>query len=1046
MTIAAARRPGATPLVQSKPTSARTFASHFLRAASIALSLAIFCATAPALDRDRTISQLYHTSWTAKDGAPSQVSALTQTTDGFLWIGSAVGLFRFDGVKFEPYAPPADVKLPSYNIYALMATPDNGLWISFRPSGLGFLKDGRLKLFTKPEELPPSQVYCFAQTADGRVWAGTHDGLAFYNGTGWTMIGADWNLNPERIRTLYVDKDDTLWISTDHRVASLVAGSTRFESSTPREQLVLRFAQPPQRGRPWAAAYTDSDPSGPLRFDKNPDQRSYTTSVTTHEILFDRDGALWMNNEDRGLARIAYPERLFGNYVSTTTPEPDRYTDHDGLSGNSLFNLFEDREGNIWVATLNGIDRFRNSPVKPLKLQTDFRRLTLLSAGNGKIWAASSLTGLIMRIGEDVEVKIPFTINPISSGFRDGRETFWWGSNSVLLRQTGSELQRFAPPPGLKPDFMWEIFRIGDEGLWVNFGDDGLIYFDDGKWERRRPPDGLPNRGPSATFVDDRNGRTWLGYTENRIFTIENGTAKGYTKDDGLEIGRTKVIRGRGTTEIWAGGELGLAFLREGRFHTVAAEGNQFGAVSGIILTDNGDVWLNELHGIVRIPATEVAQLALNPEHRVHYRLFDFTDNLPGGPQMNFTVSTAIADDSGKLWFATDAGLARIDPDAIGTNKLAPPVVIKSLVADDHMFANSPGLKFPAGTGNIRIDYTALSLSIPERVQFKYRLVGVDDRWQEVGNRREAYYNNLGPGTYRFQVIASNNDNVWNEEGASTEFEILPKFYQTFWFSALCIAALAIAGWLAYHWRVYAVESRMNRQFDERLAERTRIAQDLHDTLLQSIVGVSMQLDVAVDRIPDGLQAKSRLIRIRELMASIIDEGRNTVRGLRSTRGDGRTRSLENEVMKFGQQLNADGGVDYQLTVTGIPAAMDEAAYDDTIRICREAVANAFRHAGADSIRVNVEYSDVGMLITIGDDGAGIEPKILEHGREGHWGLSGMRQRAAAIGAKLTISSSPGSGTTVELVIPATIAFELDTAAERATGIKAIFRRLKKVR
>ncbi len=993
-------------------------------------------ASANALDRNRSINQFHHTAWTARDGAPSQISALAQTADGYLWIGSALGLFRFDGAEFEQYAPPAGAQLPSHNIYALMATPDGGLWISFRPSGLGFLKDGKLRIFNRPEELPKTQVYCFAQTPDGRIWAGTHDGLARFNGAGWDDIGADWNFEPNRVHTMFTDKGGTLWVSKEDAIVFLPRGAKFFQTFEKQDLSVLQFAEA-KNGRLWAARFPKL--VGPL---KNPAAGSAAknTEINTQasELLFDRDGGLWLAAADE-VKRIRFPEQLEAETVETNDSRIEIFRATDGLSGSFAGNIFEDREGNIWIGTTRGLDRFRYSPIVPIALPDGGQKLTLSADERGGIWAGSAVVDFFLHLDdkrvESVAVK-PKQIY-VSSVYRDDAGAVWWGARGGIMRRQNEDFKFFPQPEEMKKDFMWEIFRAGnDGGLWTNFGDEGLIYFKDGVWERRTTPDGLPNRGPSATFQDEQR-KIWLGYTENRVFVLDGERVRGYFNADGIEIGRIKVIRGRGT-HFWFGGELGLAFFKNDRFYTVKTDGKPFGAVSGIVATETGDLWLNEAHGIINIAAEEIRQLIENPEYSVKYRLYDFEDNLPGGTQMNFTVSTAIEGGDKRLWFATDNGLALIDPARLEKNVVPPPIVIKNVLADEKRYEAAPNTNFPAGTANLQINYTALSLSIPERVAFKYRLEGLENQWREAGTRRAAFYTNLAPGKYRFQVVAANNDGVWNEAGANLEFEILPMFYQTNWFLLVCFAALGGLVWAGYRWRVYQVKSRLHLLYEERLSERTRIAQDLHDTLLQGIVSVSMHLDTAVNKLPPDSPAKSRLERMREMMQQIIREGRNTVNGLRSSRKIA-ANDLEQEFSRLSQQLNAHGDAGFRVRVEGSKRLLRPTIHEEIYHICREALANASRHSEASLITVEMEYARNFFKILVRDDGIGIDEQILKAGREGHWGLSGMKERAEKIGAKLKVYSRTGAGTEIELIVPARVAFETEKAVSNGNWLHKIF-------
>jgi len=790
-----------------------------------------------ALDRDRSIAQLYYTFWSEKDGAPGAISALAQTQDGYLWIGSERGLFRFDGVNFEEYSPPPGVNMPSHAIYSLMATPDGGLWIAFEPNGLGFYKDGSLTVFNRPDQLPDSTVHCFARDSDGRIWAGTETGLAFRQGDRWISVGQEWNFTREMIRYVFVDREGTLWAATVKRIVYLKRGSKRFEVGGPITDAVTTLAQAPN-GRVWLA---DDGPhvARPVPTEGRDSMASGPSIVTDglRELLFDRDGALWMTSEDLGIMRVRDPAKLETRRYGARDRELESFGPKDGFPAGYAYKLLEDHEGNIWVGCSNGVIRIRHNQVIPVSLPQQYIRLTLLTGTQGDLWVGTISDKPLLKIrGESMAPETGGNI--VSSVLRDANGDVWWGSRTGIWRQRDSAFTYFRLPKDAEPGRMWDLMQTEENrGIWVKLGDDGLVRFNNGTWNLHDWPRGVPSvggtfdHGPSASYRDP-SGRFWLGYTSAQIYLVDRGHPTEYSKKDGLDLGRIKVIRGQ-TDHIWAGGELGLDFFSNGRFWNVQpASGEPFGAVSGIIETPDTGLWLNEMKGIVQIPPEEIRQVLADPSHRVSCRRFDYLDGLPGTPQMAYTNSTAARTSDGRLWFATDSGLVWIDPAHLTKNPIPPPVSIFSISSENGRKAISGPIRFAAWTHTVEIHYAGLSLSIPERVQFRYKLEGVDKDWQNVGTRRQAYYTNLGPGSYRFRVIACNNDGVWNETGAFVDFYIAPAYYQTAWFRLLCGAAFLLLLWGLYQLRL----RHLHRQFNTRLAERARIVQELRK-IIDSIPG-----------------------------------------------------------------------------------------------------------------------------------------------------------------------------------------------------------------
>ncbi|HEY0730709.1 MAG TPA: two-component regulator propeller domain-containing protein, partial [Pyrinomonadaceae bacterium] len=883
-----------------------------------------------------------------------------------MWIGSARGLFRFDGIEFESYVPPAGVTLPAHNIYALLATSDGGLWIAFRPYGLAFLKAGQMKVFSRPEELPKSEVFCLASDSEGRIWAGTLTGLALFDGARWIEIGSDWNLTNQRIWSMFTDRDGTFWVAAGDTIAYLPRGSKSFQQINLRTVGVPQIAQG-KDGRLWMTQWEKPVRTVPVN--------SLTTTandteiqVDAYKLFFDRDGSMWMIGRlANGITRLRFPEKFVKGQLARNSPELESFGALDGLTDNTTGNILEDREGNIWISSSKGLDRFSRSHLVSLNLPPTYGSLTLLAGDGGDIWVASTNPNPLLRISdkEIIERSVPLRV---ASVYRDSGGTVWWGGNGGIWKQTKDGFEFFRHPVGSSAWF-WEIFPAADSGgLWTRLGDLGLVHFKDGSWTNTEKPKDLPEKAPSASFRDQQ-GRVWLGYSNGTVYLLNGQEVQSFSRADGIDIGKIKVIRGRGA-HIWLGGETGLAIFNNGRFKTVNTVGPSLGSVSGIVESTDGAVWLNEMRGIVCIPPDESRRLLDNSEHRVTYRLYDVLDGMPGAPQMNYTVSAAVETSDGRIWFATDNGLAWIDPARLKINDLPPPVLIKSLTTDKRTYHLTDVLELPSGTENLRINYAALSLSVPERVRFKYRLEGIDDDWRDAGTRREASFANLGPGAYRFRVIAANNDGVWNEEGAALEFTILPMFYQTNWFLALCVGAFTFLGWLGYRWRVRQVKNLLHVQFQERLAERTRIAQDLHDKLLQGFVSAKLQLFTEVHDLPPETPKTKRLKGIYELLGQLIEEGRNTVKDLRASESD-EFSNFEQVFLKIREEFDSAKKIDFKIAITGTPRVLHPLIGSEMLQIGHEALINAFLHSRATAIEIEIEYGLKSLNLIVRDNGCG---------------------------------------------------------------------------
>jgi signal transduction histidine kinase/ligand-binding sensor domain-containing protein len=1004
----------------------------------ICLLIVLHCVRTFALDRDRSILQFHHTAWGVSDGAPSEISALAQTEDGYLWIGSPQGLFRFDGVKFEEYKPQPGVELPSHGIYHLLATPDGGLWIAFAPTGLGFLRDGSLTVFTRPEELADSQIHSFARDHDGRIWASTETGLVLRQGTRWIPIGHDWNFTPAVIRGLFVDREGTLWVATMKIATFLRRGSKTFELAGPVGPGITTLAQA-KDGRVWFA----DDSRGEVRpvpiagHDSSVEDPAVVGDAL-HELLIDREGALWITRYDSGIVRIRYPERLGNRKLGPHDPELESFNAKDGFSGGFAYKLFEDHEGNIWVGCSKGLVQFRHNQVVPVSLPQRYYKLVLLAGEDGEIWIGTIYSRPLLHIrGESLLAER--VGEQASSVLRDSTGDVWWGCATGIWRQRGTNFKYFPMPKEAgPPHWIYEIIPSKDAGLWVRLGDFGTVHFKQGVWKLSDRPKGVPTPGPSASY-HDASGRVWLGYAAGQVYVLDGEQVTVYSKNDGLDVGRIKVIRGLGQ-QIWLGGELGLMFFSEGRFRRVTvAEGEQFGTISGIIETVDDGLWLNEMRGIVQISPEEIRRFRADPNHRVKYRRFDHLDGLPGAPQMSFTNSAAVEASDGRLWFATDNGLAWIDPAHIVRNSVPPPVSILSISNEKGRQPVSSTVKFAASTHTVEIDYTALSLSIPARVEFRYLLEGVDKDWQNVGARRQAFYTSLGPGRYRFRVIACNNDGLWNDVGATLDFSVAPAWYQTNWFLVLCMATGIFMVWAVYRLRVRQLARAISARFDERLAERTRMARDVHDTFLQTIQGSKLVADHALKPSTDPTRMRQALELLSDWLARATQEGRAALNSLRTATTQ--SNDLADALRRITRDELIPSSMAVTFSVVGDAREMHPVVRDEIYRIGYEAIRNACMHSEASQLDVELIYAH-DLTLRVSDNGKGIDPAIADRGKGGHFGLQGMRERAARIGGKLTLRSSSKSGTEIELIVPGNIVFRKITPVQQAlfTKIGALFK------
>ncbi|GAB3256845.1 sensor histidine kinase [Chitinimonas naiadis] len=976
----------------------------------------------PPLGDGGGIIPLYHTSWLPKDGAPPYVTALAQTRDGWLWVGSSAGLYRFDGVRFELFQP-GGVPLPSTYISSVSVLGDDSVWVGYLYGGVTEIREDRVVKHYPPRKGgTQGTIFDFAMDAQGQLWAGGAAGLFRLSKGDFEPAAAETNA-PKTVVKLLPDSLGGLWARSKQGIFYRAAGEQQFKA-LPGEWSWGSLVEA-NDGSIWASdvnlggmhmLHAPTNGSPPLVWQ--------TQAGATNKLVIDKMGRLWTTRLDGVSMQRA----------GQTSGTSSHFGMQQGLSGETGTALLVDKEGNVWVGTAFGLDRFRENRLNRYPAVTSYAEALPMAVGkDGSIWTDRQLITDATLPPQYYDKTPPSGTNFSNAEFVDPQGNLWThyvdGLTRVEKTAQGYVSTVIPPPEGISTSSSQGLSMDGQGRLWVNFG--GKLYCrNKGTWLRKCGYDALVKNG-YATIYADPDGAMWLGAPQNTLAVIADGKVRQFSQKDGMALGSVIQFYRHGKT-LWVGGENGLAYFDGQRFHTVHGRGNElFVSTSGITSSDDGDLWLNSGLGIFRIPRAEQLRVLADPTYRVNFSRLGYEDGLLGGSPQTGNVRSAVTA-KGKVWFSTTAGLFWIDPARALHNDVVPAVVIKGVQANDTSYAPRAGLSLPKGTSQIRIDYTALSLTMPERMQFRYRLEGFEQGWQSVSNQRAATYTSLAPADYRFQVQASNNDGVWNETGASLAFSIQPSWYQTIWFKCLAGFCVAVLVWVVHRLRLMQMAARVRERLGERLDERERIARELHDTLLQSVQGLTLVFSKMAQRVkaPEEQEAIARALQIAD---EVIVEGRNRVYGLRQDDDAG---GLFVQLRQHGDRLAETYAITFRANVIGEPRKLFGIVGEECCAISKEALANAFRHAGATDIQLVVQYGASELRLTVSDNGCGIPQEVQrEGGREGHWGLTGMRERAGKIKARLSCSSVPEQGTTVQLSVPARLAYEHNVG-------KSLWRRL----
>ncbi len=982
------------------------------------------CATlAFALDPDRAITQFVHTSWTAKDGAPANARALAQSRDGYLWIGTTAGLFRFDGVRFTAFDPPAGEYFPSSRIRRLLATRDGALWIVWGVGQVSRLQNGHVTSYSEKDGLPATAA--LVESDDGTIVAATANGLCRFERGAWNDTAKEWNFPAKQARGLYFDKAGTLWVETEVGAIYLPRGQKRFADSGKTLAYFYNFAQAPDGGM-WVSETGRSAHTLRRERDATPETE---VRVGASWVLFDRNGSLWVGSAGDGLRRVPRPDRISGKSIAQFGPEAEQFTAKDGLSGPIVVAILEDGEGNIWCATTEGLDRFRQGVFSTVEVPHPDLFRGIFASKDGNLLSFSPNPSELLRINPSGGKEVIARHFSVAGVCEDENGALWLlpTSHGAKVYQLREGRPTPVPLPG-NPELknLHGIACDHSGGVWLFDEQRGLFRL--ANHGLSRIDDSSDPGYQDANLFADKMGRVWLGRRDS-IEMFDHGSRRRFDASDGLAANMFRSFAEDKAGNVWLGGDGRLARFDHDRFRQLSFPGGfPAQSVNGLVEDDDGYWWIACDAGVLRIRAEELDRAISDPTYRVHYDLFNLQDGLPGRPAVQLLPLLAKTGD-GRIWVATANGIAYADPRRMPRNLVPPPVRVERLTVNGKEIAAADGLALPRGSNDLEIDYTALSLTIPERVRFKYKLEGYDSDWKDVGGRRQAYYGGLGPRNYRFRVIAANESGVWNEAGAKFDFSIAPAYYQTRWFQAACIVAFLASLWGLYRLRLRQFAREFHAQLEGRADERLRVARELHDTLLQSFHGVLPRLQAVYKLLPERVpEAKEILNKTIDDAAQAITEARDAVQNLRSSTVV--TYDLAKAVQILGEDLaahqSATNGVaaTFSVEVEGAPQEIHPILRAEIYRITAEAVRNAFNHARARRIEVEIWYSARDVRVRVRDDGIGIEVNVPgQEAREGHFGLAGMRERAKHIRGKLEVWSERGAGTEVELRLPASVAY-----------------------
>ena len=1022
---------------------------------------------ARALDPGRGLNGYGHQVWRTDSGLPQNtVHALLQSRDGYVWVGTDGGLVRFDGVDFAVFDVENTPQFRSNTVYDLLEDQAGTVWIS-TAAGLLSYHRGAFAAYSTGEGLPSDTVWFSYQDSRRRLWAMTAAGPAWLDGKSFKAVSGAQGASPVSRQQMAEDGEGKLWLGgssgvygltldspaprvavhllSGQQVSAVVVDGVRqvwmgtadglkrygqgaltaiaLGAAGGKGAITALLAEP--GGDVWAGTAEGLLLINDLQGSAMPRNRGREAlAVKRVDRLFrDRQGALWMGTE-RGVFRLR-------------AGQVESFAAGSELAGSHVLAMLEDREGGLWLGTESGgLNLLRDQKFTTYTTQDglsgNFVRCVFQDA-QGALWIGTDGAGLNRRTTDGfahLTTADGLSSNVILSLAGGTNGDLWVGTpdglNRVHSAGQGWTIEHFGLADGLPDDFIRSLYSDRDGSLWIGTRH-GLAHRVGGKFLSFSRLDGLGSDVIGAIVRAGQGGGQgggqdlWIA-TSAGISRLRQGVFRNYAAGQGLGNNVVTAIAQSGADgALWLGTNGGgLSRLRDAGEQTiiepVRVQGLP-GTIYGILEDGSGRLWLSAQSGIYRVSVAQLnGFLGGNPAWPA-VALYGTADgmNIREGSGGGHPAAWKLND--GSLWFSTLDGVSVIDPARAPENEVPPPVVIEKLLVDDQVRDGDQMLTIPPGTHRLEVHYAGLSFVAPQKVQYRYRLEGLDSSWIEAGSRRAAFYTNLSPGRYRFRVLAANNDGVWNSVGASVGLRLLPHYYQTGWFYAALLLAGIGLGYLGYRWRVGEVEAR----FGAVLAERGRIAREIHDTLAQGFVGISVQLEL-VARLLGGSRDKGQeaalehLDHARALVRDSLEAARSSIWDLRSTAAA----DLPARLTQSANRIARGSGSKVYLQVKGTYRALQRKTEEELLRIAEEAVANAVRHGAAPRIEVQLLYEATRMSLQVADDGRGFTPLPGALGPEGHFGLRGMHERAGQIGAALRVESAPGHGTKVSVETPLT--------------------------
>ena len=939
------------------------------------------------------------TAWSAETGAsPGDVFAITQDLDGYLWLGTPAGLVRFDGFRFVPWANAAGTPVPG-PVLALAGARDGSVWVGaasaiFRVSGT------TVRQYTTEDGFQGG-VTALIEDRRGTIWAGNRRGLFHFAGGRWTPMGAADGLPAAEVFSLHEDQSGRLWVSTTNGVYQ--GHGDGFELVDAASTNVQSFAEDDSGGI-WV-----TDSSAIVRRLGSSVRASYAPDIrlpaNAWRLLHDRRGQIWVAALGGGLLHVDRANEA-GAVV--------RRFDYERRMTGSTRSLYEDREGNIWVGLRGGLLRLSETVFRtdlPLDGLTQDGVRTLAVSGDGSVWVATGHS--VNRFSTDGK-RVAYALPQTLALHADQHDKMWAATGNGLWRLSGGKFERVPVPGPINWGRVMGLTTDASDTLWLCSALNGVMTWNGEAVSAFTGQSDLTSRSCS-TIYRDRRGRVWVGFSGGGAAVHERGVFQAIGERDGLTRGTLVGITEDRAGAIWLATASGLNRYQNGRVTAITPLNAPLTeVVPSVVEDDEGFIWVGIRAGasLLRFHPRELDKLTANPTALLDYATYDGSDGLPQASLSWQNGLTGARGGDGRIWFAAGVGVTTLDPRTRPRPRRAQPPQVEAVVADGRRQASARGASLPYGTSTVRFEYGTVSLAAASKVRFRYMLEGLHDDWVSAGSTREAVFDDLPPGDYRFRV-GSTYEGLW-VEAPTWDFAVAPPFYLTRWF--LMLLAVMTASIVAAAWwmRLRAVRNQYALVF----MERARLSREIHDTLLQGLAAIGVELEtIATQLDPAQGSARDGLRRLRRQVGHSLREARESILDLR--RNPMKPRDLVQSLSDLAENT-ARNGVPTDFTTDGRVERSSDEVDVQLFRIAQEAVGNARKHGQATHIRMELRADPTRIVLTVEDNGRGFVTEAHDPAPSlgQHLGLLSMRERAERVRGRLNIISAPGRGTTIEASVP----------------------------